>query len=53
MAYDVGVAERLRETFAWRADVVEKKCSAVPRSWGGHIACGVVKDKPVVRVGAE
>lgn len=52
MAYDEGLAQRIRETLSGRDDVVEKKmfgglCFMVR----GHMACGIVKDEIMVRVG--
>lgn len=57
MAYDEGLAQRMRETLADREDVVEKKmfgglCFMVR----GHMTCGVMSDKYddiMVRVGKE
>lgn len=52
MAFDSGLAERLRELLAERNDVVEKKmfgglCFMV----GGHMCCGVVGSELMLRVG--
>ncbi len=57
MAYDEGLAQRIRETLAHRDDVVEKKmfgglCFMVR----GHMTCGVMSDKYddiMVRVGKD
>lgn len=54
MAYDHGLAERIRELFADRPGIVEKKmfgglCWLV----NGNLACGVFKDFLIVRVGPE
>ena len=54
MAYDEGLAQRIRETLSDRDDVVEKKmfgglCFMVR----GHMSCGIVKDELMVRVGKE
>ncbi|MCX4186642.1 TfoX/Sxy family protein [Methylophaga sp. OBS4] len=53
MAYDEGLAERLRELFSGRADVIEKKmfgglCFMVR----GHMCCGILGDTLMARVGA-
>lgn len=54
MKYDEGLAERLREIFADRSDVVEKKmfgglCFMV----SGHMCCGIVDDTLMARVGPK
>ena len=54
MAFDEGLAERLREVFDERSDVVEKKmfgglCFMV----SGHMCCGIVKDSLMARVGSD
>jgi TfoX/Sxy family transcriptional regulator of competence genes len=54
MAYDEGLAQRIREHFEERPDVVEKKmfgglCFLVR----GHMACGIVKDTLMGRVGPD
>ena len=54
MAFDEGLAERLREVFDERSDVVEKKmfgglCFMV----SGHMCCGIVKDSLMARVGPD
>jgi len=54
MAYDEGLAQRLREQFQSRADVEEKKmfgglCFMVSR----HMCCGIVKDTLMARVGPD
>ena len=54
MAYDEGLAERLREMLAGNEDVVEKKmfgglCFMI----SGHMCCGIVKDKLMARVGPD
>ncbi|MEN8133123.1 MAG: TfoX/Sxy family protein [Pseudomonadota bacterium] len=54
MAYDEGLAERLREQFLIRSDVVEKKmfgglCFMV----SNHMCCGIVKDTLMARVGPD
>jgi len=52
MAYDEGLAQRLRECLADRADVTERKmfgglCFLV----GGNMAAGIVGDELMLRVG--
>ena len=54
MAYDEGLAERLRETFFERNDVTEKRmfgglCFMV----AGHMCIGIVGETLMVRVGPE
>ncbi|NQV41166.1 MAG: TfoX/Sxy family protein [Candidatus Marinimicrobia bacterium] len=52
MAYDEGLAERIREILHGRPDVEEKKmfgglCFMV----SDHMACGIIKDTLMARVG--
>jgi TfoX/Sxy family transcriptional regulator of competence genes len=54
MAYDEGLAERLREAFAEVPDVTEKKmfgglCMMV----SGNMCCGIVDETLMARVGAD
>jgi TfoX/Sxy family transcriptional regulator of competence genes len=54
MPYDEGLAERIRELFQSRRDVVEKKmfgglCFMV----SGHLCCGIVKETLMLRVGPD
>ena len=54
MVYDEKLAERVRVALAERGDVSERKmfgglCFLV----GGNMACGIVKDELMVRVGSE
>lgn len=54
MAYDEGLAERLREAFEDEPGVAEKKmfgglCFLV----GGNMCCGIVGDELMVRVGPD
>ena len=45
MAYDEGVAERLRDAFASEAGVSEKKMfGGIAFMVDGHMSCGVVDD---------
>ena len=54
MAYDEGVAERLREALGSEARVVEKRMfGGIAFMVDGHMACGVVNDTLVVRVGPD
>ncbi|MDH3419495.1 MAG: TfoX/Sxy family protein [Gammaproteobacteria bacterium] len=54
MAYDEGVAERLREFYSDTPDVVEKKMfGGLAFMVGGHMSCGVVNDTLMVRVGPD
>ena len=54
MAYDEGLAERIREHFQGRNNVEEKKmfgglCFMV----SNHMCCGIVKDTLMARVGPD
>ncbi len=54
MAYDEGLAERIRDAMRGRSDVVEKKmfgglCFMV----SGNMCCGIVKDTLMARVGPD
>jgi len=54
MAYDEGVAERLREAYSEILNVVEKKMfGGIAFMVDGHMSCGVVNDTLMVRVGPE
>jgi len=54
MAYDEGVAQRLREVFAGRTDVVEKKMfGGLAFMVAGNMCCGVVGEELMARVGPE
>jgi TfoX/Sxy family transcriptional regulator of competence genes len=54
MAYDEGVAERLRDAYLSLPDLVEKKMfGGIAFMVGGHMSCGVVNDTLMVRVGPE
>ncbi len=54
MAYDEGLAERIREALADRHDVSEKKMfGGIAFMIRGHMAIGIVKDDLMVRVGPE
>ena len=58
MAYDEGLAQRIRETLADRQDIrleiVEKKMfGGIAFMVGGNMSVGVVNDELMVRVGKE
>jgi hypothetical protein len=54
MSYDERLASRVREALADRADVEEKRMfGGLAFMVGGHMACGIVKDDLMVRVGAS
>lgn len=54
MAYDEGLAQRIRETLAGRQDVVEKKMfGGLAFMVGGNMSVGVVDDELMVRVGKD
>ena len=54
MAYDEGVAQRVREILEERGDVVEKRMFGGV-SWlvRGNLACGVIGEGLIVRVGPD
>ena len=44
MAYDEGLAERLREVFSAQRDIVEKKMfGGLAFMWRGNMCCGIVE----------
>jgi TfoX/Sxy family transcriptional regulator of competence genes len=52
--YDEGLAERLRECFADRKDVAEKKMfGGIAFMVSGHMCCGVINDTLMARVGPD
>lgn len=54
MAYDEGLAERVRSLLAERRDVVEKRMfGGLAFMVAGHMAVGIVKDDLMVRVGKK
>lgn len=54
MAYDEGLAERVREVFAVRMDVAERRMfGGLAFMVGGHMACGITGVDLMVRVGRE
>lgn len=54
MKYDEGLAERLRDIYSNRGDVVERKMfGGLAFMVSGHMSCGVVGESLMVRVGAE
>ncbi len=54
MAYDEGLAQRIREALEESSDVVEKKMfGGLAFLIGGHMSVGVVGDELMVRVGAH
>ena len=54
MAYDDGLAERIRETLTERSDVSEKRMfGGVAFLVGGRMAVGIVRDDLMVRVGPD
>lgn len=54
MPYDEGVAERIRELFADRHDVEEKKMfGGIAFMLRGHMCVGVVRDVLMARVGPD
>jgi TfoX/Sxy family transcriptional regulator of competence genes len=54
MAFDEGLAERLRELFRDRAGVVEKKMfGGIAFMLSGNMCCGIVNDTLMARVGPK
>lgn len=54
MAYDEGVAERLRDAYQHIPGVGERKMfGGIAFMVAGHMSCGVVDDTLMVRVGPE
>lgn len=54
MPFDEGVAQRLREVFENREDVIEKKMfGGIAFMHRGNMCCGVVNDVLMARVGPE
>ncbi len=54
MAYDEGLAQRIREVLGEQPELVEKKMfGGVGFMVRGNMACGVHKDALIVRVGPE
>lgn len=52
MAYDEGLAQRLREVFAEQPNVTEKKMfGGLAFMFSGHMCCGVSGDTLMLRVG--
>lgn len=54
MAYDEQLAERIRDALAGRLDVTERKMfGGLCVMLGGHMACGIVGDELMLRLGAQ
>ena len=54
MAFDEGLAERVRDLFDGAPDVVEKKMfGGMAFMVGGHMACGIIGDDLLVRVARD
>ncbi len=54
MAYDEGLAHRIREVLASRDDVSEKKMfGGLAFMVRGHTTCGIIGDELMVRVGHD
>jgi len=52
MAYDEGVATRIRELFVDREDIIEKKMfGGIAFMHNGNMCCGIVDDMLMARVG--
>jgi TfoX/Sxy family transcriptional regulator of competence genes len=54
MAYDEDLAERVRDLLSARSDVSERKMfGGIAFMVGGNMACGVLKEDLIVRLGDE
>lgn len=54
MAYDEALAERVRTVVGARSGVTERRMfGALTWMIGGHMACGVLRDELLVRLGRE
>jgi TfoX/Sxy family transcriptional regulator of competence genes len=54
MAYDEGLSERVREALAEAGDVSERKMfGGLAFMVAGHMTCGVLEDRLMVRVGPD
>jgi len=54
MAYDEGTAQRLREFFGSRDDIIEKKMfGGIAFMHCGNMCCGIVNDTLMARVGPD
>ena len=54
MAYDEGLAQRIRESLSDQPDLVEKKMfGGIGFMAQGNMVCGVLNDSLIVRVGPE
>jgi hypothetical protein len=54
VAYDEGLAERLREALTDHGDLEEKKMfGGLAFMLNGNLACGVIGDEMIVRVGPD
>ncbi len=54
MAYDEGLAERMREALAEELGVVEKRMfGGIAFMVRGHMSAGIIKDEIMVRVGPD
>lgn len=54
MAYDETLADRIRDVLAGEAGITERKMfGGLAFMVGGHMACGIVKDELMLRLGTE
>ena len=54
MAYDEGLAQRIREIFSTRGEFLERKMfGGLAFMLSGNMCCGVVRDTLMLRVGPE
>lgn len=54
MAYDEGLAQRIREKLDQQSELVEKRMfGGIGFMLQGNLACGVIRDSLIVRVGPD
>ncbi len=54
MAYDEGIAKRIRNALAKHGEVTEKKMfGGIAFMFQGHMCCGVIGERLMVRVGPD
>jgi TfoX/Sxy family transcriptional regulator of competence genes len=54
MAYDEGLAQRVREALSGRADLSERKMfGGLCFMLGGNMCCGIVRDELMLRTGPD
>ncbi len=54
MGYDTGLAQRLREAFAGRPEIEERRMfGSIAFMLRGNMLCGIIGERLMVRVGAQ